>query len=467
MILIAVFLLLSEASTAKIERSFLTWTEIQSESEIVKFPLQHAILQIRATRVRTEDDAIRSTTGVESGTTMHMRLLTGDSPVNKSPITWTTIRSKTGSDVKNEECGDLVDYRTSPCNGKNIQEWAWVFTPTNIVLTCDGEIHYFRQIGGQDSESCRRLGSEAVDAVEFGNMKGFYYRGFPLHGVIGEETSGSAREARSEIGQSTELRLSEAETDETRSEIGQSAELRLSEDKTSEDIGKSAELRLSEEETDKTRSDIGQSAELRLFEEETEDIGQDDMLRFRGTETNKTGDLQSLPTCNCWSKECDYCSNIDCAIKHDLTNSTLPLSVTSTVDDTVLNSIVLYNTDGVELGKFQWNKRGIYLTGCVACRTPRRIRRLVRLTQGQSTWDFSLKRGLLKLRVRVEAGEKSTKYQESFYTTQLIGECARHYQQVNYFSFNRMGCDNTFSLVEGMVAGSRVNTNCAGSCPVL
>ena len=451
MILIAFFLLLSAASTAKIERSFLTWTEIQSETEIVKFSLQHAILQIRATKLRTEDDAIRSTTGVESGTTMHMRLLTGDSPVNKSPITWTTIRSKTGSDVKNEVCGDLVDYRTSPCNGKNIQEWAWVFTPTNIVLTCDGEIHYFRQIRGQDSESCRRFGSESVDAVEFGNMEGFYYRGFPLHGVIGEETSGSEREARSEIGQSAELRLSEAETEETRSDIGQSAELRLS-----------------DAETDETTSDIGQRAELRLSEVETsEDMGQDDKLRFQGTETNEADDIQSLPTCNCWSKECDYCSNMDCAVKHDLTNSTLPLSVTSTVDDTVLNSIVLFNTDGVELGKFQWNKRGIYLTGCVACRTPRRIRRLVRLTQGQSRWDFSLEKGLLKLRVRVEAGEKSTKYQEGVYNTQLIGECARHYKQVSYFSFYRMGCDNTFSLVGGMVAGSRVNTNCAGSCPVL
>ena len=426
MILIAVFILFTEASTAKIERSFLTWTKIQSESEIVKFPLQDAILQIRATRLKTEDDAIRSTTGKESGTTMHMRLFTGDSPVNQSPIAWNTIRSKTGSDVKNDECGDLVHYRTSPCNGQKNQEWSWVFTPASIVLTCDGEIHYFRQIGGQDSESCKRLGSESVDAVEFGNMKGFYYRGFPLLGVKGEETSGSEREGRSDIGQSAELRLTEAENDET-------------------------------------RSDIGQSAELRHSGVETEDIGPDDKSRIQGTETDETEDLQSLPTCNCWSKECDYCSNLECAVKHDLTNSTL--SVTSTVDDNVLNSIVLYNKDGVELGKFQWNKRGIYLTGCVACRTPRRIRRLVRLTQGQSRWNFSLEKGLLKL--RVEAGEKSTKYQDSIYSTQLLGECARHYQQVSYFSFYRMGCDNTFRLVEGMVAGNKVNTNCAGSCSVL
>ena len=327
---------------------------------------------------------------------MSMRLFSANTPVNKLPLTWNTVRSKTRPDVKNGACSDTADYKNIPCNGKEIQEWAWVFTPDNIVLTCDSEILYLRQTGFQDPESCKLLGSDAVDTLEFTNMKGFFYRGFPIYGVLEDKESdseGSEREARSDIGRNEEEETSEADI----------------------------------------------------------------------VITDKT---QDLPTCNCWTRECGYCSNLECAVKHDMSTSQQALTVTSQVDLTLLNSIVLYNRDGVELGKFQWNKKGIYLTGCVACRTPRPIRRLIRShsndNDGTYKWQFTFSSGVLKL--RVSSGGADEGLREHVYQQTLIGECARHYSDISYFSFYRMGCGNTFNLVDSMVAGSRVSSDCSDTC---
>ena len=168
-----------------------------------------------------------------------------------------------------------------------------------------------------------------------------------------------------------------------------------------------------------------------------------------------------LHTCNCWTRECNYCSDLECAVKHDMTTSHQVISVTSQVDRTVLNSIVLYNKEGVQLGKFQWNQKGIYLTGCVACRTPRRLVKQQPNGNTQYEWVFSLTNRVVVLEVVSQGGSGVS---SEIYTSKLIGECAEHYSEVHYFSFYKMGCHNIFFPADDMVLGRKMTPTCGGAC---
>ena len=349
---------------------------------------------------------------------MSLRLFNGDTALNQLPLTWNTVKSNNGVDVLNGACSDSARYMSNPCNGYEVQEWAWVFTPDTILLTCDSGIQYMRQVGAQDSESCKMLGSGPVDTLEFTNMEGFAYRAFPIHGVIKDESSGeSEREPRSEISENEEGRFPRAEVSN-------------------------------------------------LIKTDVENLTRTDVENLtRADVENLTVDAQTLPTCNCWTRECNYCSDLECAVKHDMTTSHQVISVTSQVDRTVLNSIVLYNKEGVQLGKFQWNLRGIFLTGCVGCRTPRQIRRLVNSDAGASNWEVSLNRRRLTLRVRGVGSEDGSR--DHVYQQRLIGECAEHYSEVSYFSFYNMDCDTSFTPTSEMLVGSRVSESCGGTCSAM
>jgi hypothetical protein len=160
------------------------------------------------------------------------------------------------------------------------------------------------------------------------------------------------------------------------------------------------------------------------------------------------------PTCNCWTRECGYCTNMECTVRQDLVNSDRGIQVTSHLGRRRLNSIVLYGEDGSNIGKFQWSLRGIWLSGCIQCQTPAKLRR-ARAAEGQTTWSFSIKDGVVRIIVD----------EEVLYEHVLVGECKERYSKAMRFAFYDMTCENTFLYrrVE-MEAGENITPDCAGTC---
>jgi len=161
-----------------------------------------------------------------------------------------------------------------------------------------------------------------------------------------------------------------------------------------------------------------------------------------------------FPTCNCWTPECGYCSNLECTVKHDLFNSEHGISVHSHLKWRKLNSIMFYDEAGNALGNFQWNLKSIHLSGCISCSTPPAVRNIKPGTK--ANWVFSLKDGVLQIKMGGEV----------LYENVLKGECAEIYKKVDRFAFFDTTCENTFKYSENeMVAGARITPDCAGTCP--
>jgi len=163
---------------------------------------------------------------------------------------------------------------------------------------------------------------------------------------------------------------------------------------------------------------------------------------------------KDYPTCNCWTKECGYCSKMECTVKHDLFSSENGIQVSSVLSRTELNAIVLYDDEGEIIGKLRWNLKGIFLDGCIGCRTPWRLRR-AKAAEGPTNWEFSLTDAV----VRISIGG------EVLYENRLRQECAAVYRRATRFAFYNMGCENTFTVTEEMEKGARITTDCAGACP--
>ena len=141
-------------------------------------------------------------------------------------------------------------------------------------------------------------------------------------------------------------------------------------------------------------------------------------------------------------------------MKQDLATSDRGIQVTSKLRRKRENSIVLYDEDANEIGKFQWNLRGIWLTGCITCMTPVHLRR-AKADEGQTTWSFSIRDGIVRITINGE----------HLYEHALIGECKERYAQAKRFAFYDMTCENTFSYSPSeMEAGERITPDCAGTC---
>ena len=166
---------------------------------------------------------------------------------------------------------------------------------------------------------------------------------------------------------------------------------------------------------------------------------------------------QDFPTCNCWTPECGYCSNLHCTVKQDLVSSDHGISVRSKLlwGSKRLNSIALYDEKGSILGHFQWGLSGIYLTGCMSCQTPPNLRR-ARAPIGLTSWVFSLKNLVLQIKIN----------EEVLFERELRGECAEHYSAVRRFAFDGMNCENRFLLQSDMEVGAMINPTCSNSCPM-
>ena len=157
-------------------------------------------------------------------------------------------------------------------------------------------------------------------------------------------------------------------------------------------------------------------------------------------------------TCDCWTPECRYCSDIGCTVKQDLPNSEQGIAVRSIVKRKKYNSVVFYDEDGSRIGKFQWSKRGIFLTGCIACATPRALRGKC-IKNVQTLWVVSIYNGVLQIKIDGEI----------LYENRLTGECLEKYSKTGRFAFYGMPEEGSYSFVaDEMEAGEKIfSTGCA------
>merc|ERR1740124_2057127 len=125
----------------------------------------------------------------------------------------------------------------------------------------------------------------------------------------------------------------------------------------------------------------------------------DDMVSAAGSTSQNDCDFKHYPTCDCWTAKCGFCSSLECTVEHDLANSNRGIVVSSRPNLRTFDTIFLYDGDGVLLGQFTWNLKGISLSGgCVKCGTPPALRK-ARNRKGQTSWIFSLTNGVLQIKI--------------------------------------------------------------------
>lgn len=159
---------------------------------------------------------------------------------------------------------------------------------------------------------------------------------------------------------------------------------------------------------------------------------------------------EEYPTCDCWTPECGYCSKLECTVQ----TSNLGITVSSKVGWKKQNTIVLFDDAGAEVGRFRWSLKGIFLSGCSSCHTPKPLKR-ARTRGGPTQWAFSLGGGSVQIAIKGKV----------LYSQKLGGRCAEKYAKATRFAFYNMGCENSFSYVESeMELGELVSADCGGAC---
>ena len=401
MIFPIVFALLGTALSAVLDPSLTEWRLLTQNEERVMFPLRDYILEVKAFRPDEYDTnpSYGELFRTDKATTMMMLLQAGNWNNKVGRLVWNTIKYDRGFDVNIEECNARYQaYRSFPAGGKKEQIWAWNFNQDDVELTCDGELQYSQHFDEGEvnprkpglPQSCRALGNADVDRITFRHMEGYYIRGLPMDNNKGT-TPPPVKPTTKKI------------------------------------------------------TTAKPTTKQPTTEASTTTVTPD----FDDSDYDK-----EYPTCDCWTPECGYCTNMECTVKQDLATSDRGIQVTSKLRRKRENSIVLYDEDANEIGKFQWNLRGIWLTGCITCMTPVHLRR-AKADEGQTTWSFSIRDGIVRITINGE----------HLYEHALIGECKERYAQAKRFAFYDMTCENTFSYSPSeMEAGERITPDCAGTC---
>ena len=399
-----VFALLGTALSAVLDPTLTEWKLLKTNEERVLFPLRDYILEVKSflPDVYDTNPPYGELFRTDKASTMMMLLHAGNWNNKVGRLVWNTIKYDRGYDVNIEECDARYQaYRSFPAGGKKEQIWAWNFNQDDVELTCDGEVQYTQHFDEGDvnprkpglPEKCRALGDAEVDRIIFRHMEGYYIRGIPRDGK--KVTTPAPEVPTSKVQVITMKAPTKKPTTEA-------------------DIITS------------TPSDEPDNVEYN----------------------------EVYPTCDCWTPECGYCTNLECTVQHDLANSDQGITVTSALKRKTLNTIVLYDEEGEQIGKFQMSLRGIWLSGCVQCRAPVALRQ-ARDEEGRATWSFSLKDGVVKITV----GE------EVLYKQELVGECKEKYSRAVRFAFDDMSCENTFLYRRSeMVAGQKITPDCSERC---
>ena len=378
--LLAVAILATTVLSAEMDPSLKEWKLIERGVEVVNFPLNKYILQIksfRSTIHHNGDPIYANNTIVDKSTSMLVHYM-----VNKQKIgqfVWNTIPYVAGTDVILFGCQSPYSrYISQPCNGKFEQIWSWNFSKKGATLTCDDDLQYSVDFKQARNPSCTNLGFLEIDQLRFTNMAGFYYRAAP----------------QPESQEDPEnLVVTKAPT--------------------------------------------------------TPPVTTHTPVPPTTTPMPTWGTTKA--TCNCWTRDCGFCSSLDCAVKYDLTNSDTGITITSVLNRKDWNVIKLYNGAGEVVGYFKWNLKSMFLEGCIFCRTGR----MPGILKGDyNEWNFSMKDGVIKISVDGESKVEK----------RLRKGCKTHYEDVQYFAFQRMGCDSTFKVDDDMEPGSLMDNTCNGQC---
>merc|ERR1712003_10905 len=291
--------------------SLTEWRLITQDQENVMFPLRDYILEVKAFRpdVYDTNPPYSQLFKTDKPTTMMMVLHAGGwGPSSKvGRLVWNTIKYDRGYDIAVEECNVRYKaYNSFPAGGEKEQIWAWNFFDDHFELRCNGEMQYEQNFDeGEVSPykpglpaKCRALGDADVDRIIFKHMAGEYIRGRPKNGIGGGE---------------------EESTDAPDPII---------------------------DPVDPVEPDPVEPDPVEPDPVEPDPVDPDPV-------DPEEPDVN--PTCNCWTRECGFCSKLECTVKHDLVNSEVGITVTSALKWKKLNSIMLFDENGKALGSFQWS----------------------------------------------------------------------------------------------------------------
>ncbi|KAL5246746.1 hypothetical protein ACHWQZ_G018832 [Mnemiopsis leidyi] len=160
---------------------------------------------------------------------------------------------------------------------------------------------------------------------------------------------------------------------------------------------------------------------------------------------------EQLPTCECWNAECGFCTNTECTVKQNLPDNKegIEVSVTHEVRRQKVNTLVLFDEEGNLLGKFHYSLLKLMLTHCLSCPTPALLRMASK--KQVSTWDISLKNGVMKIMIEGQV----------YWRKVLSPDCFEVYSKAKRFAFTKMNCDSSFSYVpDQMEVGQLMSAGC-------
>lgn len=392
---------LGTAFSAVIDPTLTEWRLLETDHEQVMFPIRDYILEVKAFRPDVYDTNPLYTElfKTDKPTTMMALLFAGNWNKQVGRLVWNNIKYVRPYDIAIEECDARYQaYPVFPANGEKEQIWAWNFFEDHVELTCNGVMMYEQNFDEGDLNPRKPGLPEKCRALGDAEVDRITFKHMAGEYIRAVPKDGIIVEP-------------------TTSPLDVPTLPKEDEDFTTEPT-----------------------------EAATEEEDLDDNIF-----------AEIYPTCDCWTVECGYCSNLECTVQHDIVNSPIDIQVTSEVHWREMNSIMLYDEEGDAIGSFQWSLKGILLTGCVNCQTPPAIRNIQ--PGSQASWVFSMTQENEALVVRISI------LGEVLWEQELIGECAERYGKADRFAFFDSTCEGKFIFVKSlMVAGDRITADCAGAC---
>ena len=396
MLVLLIVSVLGTALSAVIDPTLTEWRLLETDYEQVFFPIRDYILEVKAFRpdVYDTDPHYAELYKTDKPTTMMALLFAGNWNNQVGRLVWNTIKYVRPFDIAIEECdARYQSYPVFPANEEKEQIWAWNFFEDYVELTCNGEMMYEQNFD---------------------------------EGDVNSRKPGLPEKCRA---------LGDAEVDRITFKHMAGEYIRA--------VPKDGVI------ANPTTNPPTLPLED-LTEEPSEEPSDDDI-------PDDTVFAETYPTCDCWTADCGYCSNLDCTVQHDLVNSPVAIQVTSKLYWRNITSIMLYDKEGNVIGSFQWSLKGILLTGCVNCQTPAAIREIEPGTR--TFWVFSLTEKGEALIVQISI------LGQVLWEQELTGECAERYKQADRFAFFDSTCEGKFTFVgDMMVAGDRITEDCLGAC---
>ena len=164
---------------------------------------------------------------------------------------------------------------------------------------------------------------------------------------------------------------------------------------------------------------------------------------------------EDVSVCHCWTAQCNFCRDSECAVKYDLKQGEIAFNTKLSWNS--FNTIVLFNSAGEELGTLKFKLGRLLLTGCLQMQTRPLPPKAAWKGLDTTEWSLSMKDD--RVTVRIMEWQKSEL---------LVGECREHYNDVMYFAFQTpRTCQkdgDRFTRSTGMEVGPKYNDSCEALC---